>query len=80
MSKQDVLGVARSGRMKFERYATSDVVIRVYDHAAVVTGKLERVRTLNGQTVTDHWQFTKVYVRKSGRWRVVDFHASEAAA
>jgi hypothetical protein len=78
MSKAQALGFARSGRMKFERYATSGLVIHVYGDAGVVTGKMERVRTLNEKQITDHWQFTKVYVRKSGKWRVVAFHASEA--
>jgi len=40
MSKTEVLAFARSGRMKFLRYATSDINIRVYGDAAVVTGRL----------------------------------------
>ena len=79
MTKNDVLAAARSGRMKFLRYATSDTRIRVYGDAAVVTGRLQRTRTLNGQQFSDDWRFTKVYVRQGGSWRVVSFHASEAA-
>jgi hypothetical protein len=79
MTKAGALKFARSGRMKFERYETSDLKIRIYGGAAVVTGRLERSRTLNGQTVDDDWRFTKVYVRRDGQWRVVSFHASEAA-
>ena len=79
MTKAEVLGFARSGRMKFLRYATSDVRIRVYGDAAVVTGRLQRTRTLNGNEISDDWRFTKTYVRETGKWRVVSFHASEAA-
>jgi len=79
MSKTEVLAFARSGRMKFRRYATSDINIRVYGDAAVVTGSLQRTRTLNGQELSDDWRFTKVYTRHAQTWRVVSFHASEAA-
>jgi len=79
MTKTEVMAFARSGRMKFLRYATSDINIRVYGDAAVVTGRLQRTRTLNGQELSDDWRFTKVYTRHAATWRVVSFHASEAA-
>ena len=79
MSKSEVLGFARSGRMKFQRYQTSDLKVRVYGDAAVVSGRLQRTRTLGDKTVSDDWRFTKLYVRREGRWQVVAFHASEAA-
>src|SRR2546430_8808765 len=55
---------SRSGRMKFLHYATSDVHVRVYGNAAVVTGRLQRTRTLNGNEISDDWRFTD---RKSTR-------------
>jgi hypothetical protein len=79
MTKADVLKFARSGRMKFLLYKTSDVRVRIYGNAAVVTGRLERKRSMNGQDVSDDWRFTKTYVREGGQWLVVAFHASEAA-
>ena len=79
MSKSEVLGFARSGRMKFQRYQTSDLKVRVYGDAAVVSGRLQRTRTLGDKTVNDDWRFTKLYVRREGRWQVVAYHASEAA-
>jgi len=79
MTKADALKFARSGRMKFLSYRTSDIRVRVYDNAAVVTGRLQRTRSMNGQEISDDWRFTKTYVREAGQWRVVSFHASEAA-
>jgi ketosteroid isomerase-like protein len=79
LTKPDAVAFARSGRMKFLRYQTSDVRIRVYGDAAVISGRLQRTRTLNGQEVSDDWRFTKVYVRQAQKWRVVAFHASESA-
>jgi ketosteroid isomerase-like protein len=79
MQKVDVLKFARSGRMKFLHYETSDTHIRLYGDAAVVTGRLQRTRVMNGQEVSDDWRFTKTYARQAGHWKVVSFHASEAA-
>lgn len=78
MTKADALSFARSGRMKFLRYATSDIRIRIYGDTAVVSGRLQRTRSINGKELSDDWRFTKVYVRQAQQWRVVSFHASEA--
>lgn len=79
MTKAEALAFARAGRMKFLRYETSDIRVRVYGNAAVVTGRLQRTREMNGREISDDWRFTKTYVRQAHRWRVVAFHASEAA-
>ena len=79
MTKSDSIGVLRSGRMKFDRYETSDVRVRLYGDAAVVTGRLQRTRTINGKSMDDDWRFTKTYVKRSGQWQVVGFHASTNA-
>ncbi len=76
MSKAESLAFARSGRMRFQRYETSSLQIRIHGDAAIVTGQLDRVRELHGRMVEDYWQFTKVYTRQDGNWRVVAFHAS----
>lgn len=79
MTKTQALNFARSGHMKFLHYVTSDVRIRVYGDAAVVSGRLQRTRSMNGKELSDDWRFTKVYIREAQHWRVVSFHASEAA-
>ena len=79
MSGADALSFFRTGHMKFLQYRTSDLTVRVYENAAVVTGRLERTRALGDRTLEDDWRFTKVYVREKGAWKVVAFHASDAA-
>ena len=71
------LGVMRSGRMKFERYSTSEIKVRMYQDAAVVTGRLQRSRIRDGRSVDDDWRFTKVYLRRENAWKVASFHASD---
>ncbi len=79
MTKADVVGMFTSGRMKFDRYETTETKFRVYDATAIVTGRLRRTRVVAGATVDDDWRFTKVYLRRAGRWQVVSFHASNTA-
>ena len=79
LTKAEALKFARSGHMNFLRYTTSDIRVRVYDDAAVVTGRLQRTCPMNGQEMFDDWRFTKTYIRDAGQWCVVSFHASEAA-
>ncbi len=76
MDKSESLAFLRSGKMKFQRYQTSDLRTRVYGDAAVVTGQLERVRDSAKKEFEDDWRFTKVYVRRNGRWQVVAWHGS----
>jgi len=80
MQKGELIKFVDSGRMKFQRYETSDLNFRTYGQSAVVTGRLQRKREINGRTVEDDWRFTKVYQRTDDGWRVVSFHASEAPA
>jgi ketosteroid isomerase-like protein len=79
MTKADAVGMFTSGRMKFDRYETSETKFRIYDATAIVTGRLRRTRVVAGATADDDWRFTKVYVRRAGRWQVVSFHASNTA-
>jgi ketosteroid isomerase-like protein len=78
MTKAEALAFARTGRMRFERYETSQVKVRTYGDTAVVTGRLQRTRSVDNRQRADDWRFTKVYTRQAGTWRVVSFHASES--
>jgi hypothetical protein len=75
MKKGELFKFVGSGRMKFERYETSDLNFRIYGQSAVVTGRLLRRREINGREVEDDWRFTKIYQPTADGWRVV---ASEA--
>jgi ketosteroid isomerase-like protein len=79
MTKSDALGMLQPGRMTFERYDTSELQIRVYDHMAIVTGRLRRTRVIADRKADDDWRFTKVYSRRAAGWQVVSFHASNTA-
>ena len=76
MKKADALAMVRSNRMPFTKYETSELSVKRFADAALVTGRLDRERMMNGKNVTDEWRFTKVYVMSQGQWRVIHWHAS----
>ena len=80
MNKEESLAIWKAGNMRFAIYKTSDLRIRVFKDAAVVTGQLERIRNANSQQFEDDWRFTKVYVRRNGRWLVVAWHGSHVGS
>ena len=80
MNKEESLAIWKAGKMKFDIYKTSDVRIKVYGNSAVVTGQLVRIRDRNSEKFEDDWRFTKVYVRRDGRWQVVAWHGSHVGS
>lgn len=75
MNKEESLASWKNGR-RFHSYKTSDIRVRVYGNSAVVTGQLERRRTNDVNEFEDDWRFTKVYVKRGGKWSVVAWHGS----
>ena len=59
MTKSDSLGVFASGRMKFDRYESSETKVRLYGTTAVVTGRIRRTRTNGGTTYDDDWRLDR---------------------
>ena len=80
LNKADALAMFTTGRMTFDQYETTETTFRVYGDTAIATGRLRRTRTAGGAVTDDDWRFTKVYLRRAGRWQVVSFHASNTAA
>jgi len=76
MNKEESLALWKAGKMKFDVYRTSDLRIKIYGNTAVVTGQLVRIRDATSEKFEDDWRFTKVYVRRNGRWQVVTWHGS----
>jgi hypothetical protein len=77
--KPDAPSFEHFGRMKLLCYQTPEIRVRLYDNAAIVSGRLRRTRSMNGRKISDDWRFTKVYVHEANEWRVISFHASDTS-
>jgi hypothetical protein len=76
--KAQALQMCRSQETKIETFKIDDVAVRVFDEAAVVTGRTF-VTTAGAKPESVTLRFTDVFVRRDGRWQVVASHATRLA-
>jgi ketosteroid isomerase-like protein len=70
-NKQQMLDAFKSGKSKLSMNEISDMKVRVYGNTAVVTGKSNVKGMMAGKDATGQVMFTRVYVKKDGRWQSV---------
>src|SRR5437868_12591808 len=75
-TKPQVLADFTSHDLKFQTITTDDVRIRVYGNTVVETGRSTMVGQDKGRVVPRDNRFTRVWVRRQGRWRIVANHYS----
>jgi len=75
-TKPQVLADFTSHDLKFQSITTDEVRIRVYGNTAVETGQTTTVGQDKGKVVPRDNRFTRVWVRRQGRWRLVANHYS----
>jgi len=75
-TKPQVISDFTSGDLKFQSITTDEVQVRVYENTAVETGLSTMVGQDKGKTVPHDTRFTRVWVKKQGRWRLVANHYS----
>jgi ketosteroid isomerase-like protein len=77
--KSQMLDGFKSGQSKLTTEDLSDLKVRVYGNTAVVTGKADIKGTLGGQDATGQIFFTRVYVKKDGRWQSVSLQQTRVS-
>jgi len=71
--KAQTMSAIKTGDIKITSNEVSDLKVRVYGDTAVVTGRADTKGTIGGRDVSGPMLFTRVYVKKSGRWQSVAF-------
>lgn len=75
-NKEQMLSSLRTGKLHLTSLTLSDRKVRFYGATAVVTS-LATVAGNNAESeISGSFRYTRVYVRKSGQWKVVSFEAS----
>ena len=70
-TKAEIVKGFATGAFKYESREISDLNIRVYGNAAVVTGRSTQKGTENGKDYSGDYWFTRVYVKENARWLTV---------
>ncbi len=71
--KAQTMNGIKTGDIKITANEVSDLKVRVYGDTAVVTGRADTKGTIGGRDVSGPMLFTRVYVKKNGRWQSVAF-------
>lgn len=69
--KSGLLEVLRSGRLKFQTIEPADNRVRLYQTAAVVTGRTKMSGRFGETPFSTSSRYAHVYVRQPDRWRMV---------
>lgn len=75
-TKAETLAGLKDGSVRFTEIDTSDRKIRVYGTTAVVVSKAQVAGTIDGEDISGHYRYTRVYHRINGVWKIVSFEAS----
>ncbi|HYM23094.1 MAG TPA: nuclear transport factor 2 family protein [Vicinamibacterales bacterium] len=77
-TKAEYLADLKSGARKFNGGVTvGNFAVRVYGDTAVASGTSESTVTINGKPQGGSLRFTRVYVRRDGRWVMIATHATQ---
>ena len=77
--KSEMIAGFKSGQSKLTAEDLSDLKVRVYGNTAVITGKADVKGTLGGTDATGTILFTRVWVKKDGRWQSTSLQQTRAA-
>ena len=77
ISKSSLLATIQSGQLKFGPIEPADVRVRVYEAAAVITGRTEMRGQFGETPFATKSRYTHVYVEQQGRWRLVAAQGTE---
>jgi hypothetical protein len=71
ITKSSLLATIQSGQLKFGPIEPADVRVRVYQTAAVITGRTEMRGQFGETPFATKSRYTHVYVEQQARWRLV---------
>jgi ketosteroid isomerase-like protein len=79
-TKAELIGVLGSGDFKYESITPDqDVRVRIFDQAAVVTGRAAIKIKARGEEQSFQICYLDVYVKQEGRWQMIAWQSSRLA-
>jgi len=77
LTKEDWLAKHRTGDLKYEAFERSEITLRTYGDAAIVTSRESTKAFYKGREVPGgDYRATHVFVRQEGRWRLAGIQLS----
>jgi ketosteroid isomerase-like protein len=79
LTRAQMLGMLKSGEDVVTSAVSTDMKVRVYGNAAVVTGRYTAKEQLKGKDISGTSAFTDTWVKRPGGWVCVATHGSRLA-
>ncbi len=76
LTKQEWLARHQSGDLKYESFTLDEVKVRVYNDAAVLTGRQVQNGAYRGNSIQAQFRTTLVFVQQQGQWRLASLQLS----
>ena len=73
MDREATFRRIRSSDIRLRSNAPDDLTVRIYGDVAVVTGRATPKGVADGREFVDPIRYSRVYVKRDGRWQVVLF-------
>ena len=70
-TKAQMVSAYESGSIKYESVKLDDLKVHAYGDTAVVTGRSTQKGQDNGKDIRGQFRYTRVYVKRQGRWQLV---------
>ena len=79
ITKAQLLADFKAGEIKLQSSDLDDLHVRVYGDTAVLTGRSTQKGQAYGQDTGGQYRFTRVFVKRDGRWQSVAFQQTRIA-
>jgi ketosteroid isomerase-like protein len=75
-TKKEAISARKSGQLRYDNIDISDMVVRLYGDTAIVTARADVKGHQLGEDFSGPYRYTRVWVRKAGRWQAVSYQAT----
>lgn len=75
-TRDEALAMYKAKTLVFTKLDLAEVKVHVHGNTAVVTSKAEVKATNGGTDISGLYRYMRVYVRKQGTWRIVNFEVT----
>jgi len=75
-TKKDSVSARKSGQLRYDTIDITDMVVRLYGDTAIVTARADVKGHQLGEDFSGPYRYTRVWVRRSGRWQAVSYQAT----